>query len=453
MNDSANQPAWERLREEKSLLQETVQEALRLARGFGATAAEADAYFDEGLGVTVRLGEVETVEHTRDKGLSVTVYHGLRKGSANCGDLNPITVRETVERACTIAKYTQEDPYCGLADAELMATQFPDLDLCHPVAITPDQAIERALICEQAGRDSDPRITNSEGASVSRGASVSAYGNSHGFLASDWGTRYNQGAAFIAGADDAMQRDYWWDANRLLERLQDPAETGRIAARRTLDRLGAKQVPTATVPILLSPKIAASVIGNLVMAVAGGSLYRRSSFLLDQLGEQLFPEWLNIIEKPLLPRASNSSAYDAEGVATSNRPLIDHGRLSRYVLGSYSARRLEMKSTGNAGGVRNLCVMPGTASRDDLIRQMGRGLLVEELLGQGVNPVTGDYSRGAAGFWVENGEIVHPVQEVTIAGNLKDMYQTIQALGNDLDERSNIQSPSMLIDRMMVAGS
>lgn len=457
MNNLAQQASsassWEQLREQRKQMEQVIADALQMARDLGATSAEAEASLDEGLGVSVRLGEVETVEHTRDRGLTITVYQGQRKGSASCGDLEPTTIRETVERAVAIARYTQEDPYCGLADAELMARELPDLDLCHPVSMDANAAIERALSCEQAGRDADARITNSEGASVGRSLAVGAYGNTHGFIASDWSTSFSQSIALIAGTGDAMQRDYWWDSRRALSDLEDPAATGRRAAERTVMRLGADQIDTCVVPVLFTPTIAARLVSHLIGAAAGSALYKRSSFLLDHLGQQIFPQWMNIIEEPLLPRGKRSSAFDADGVATRRNPLITDGHLVRYVLSSYSARRLGMETTANAGGTRNLLVQTGNNSFEDLVRQMGRGLIVDEVMGQGVNTVTGDYSQGAAGFWVENGQIGQPVQEVTIAGNLKDIFRSIVAAGNDVDTRGNILAPSLLVEKMTVAGA
>ncbi|MCG8466241.1 MAG: metalloprotease PmbA [Xanthomonadales bacterium] len=461
MNKQATQvvdpSVWEDLRAQRKQMEQVIADALQQARDLGATAAEADASLDEGLGVSVRLGEVETVEHTRDRGLTITVYQGQRRGSASCGDLEPATIQETVRRAMDIAKYTQEDPYCGLADAELMAREFPDLDLCHPADLSADAAIERALACEQAGRDADSQINNSEGASFGKNLSISAYGNSHGFVASDYGTSFSQSIALIAGEGDGMQRDYWWDSHRVLDQLEAPELTGRTAAERTVKRLGASQVPTAVVPVLFTPRMAAGLIGHLVSAAAGSALYKRSSFLLDRLQEQLFPSWMNIIEDPFLPQGKRSAAFDAEGVATQRSALIADGCLARYILGSYSARRLGMTTTANAGGTRNLLVNAGgDAGGKDfeaLVKQMDRGLIVDEVMGQGVNTVTGDYSRGAAGFWVENGQVSQAVQEVTIAGNLNQVFADIIAAGNDVDQRGNIHAPSLLVEKMTVAGA
>lgn len=457
MNNQAlqglDQSRQDDLKAQRRQLEQVVADALQMARDMGATAAEADASLDEGLGVSVRLGEVETVEHTRDRGLSVTVYQGQHKGTASCGDLEPDTIRETVQRAIDIARFTQEDPYCGLADESLMAQTFPDLDLFHPVQVTATEAIERALRCEQAGRDEDSRVTNSEGASYGTNLAIGAYGNSHGFLASDWGTSYSQSIALIAGTGSGMQRDYWWDSRRCLDALESPEDTGRTAAQRTVKRLGAHQVKTAVVPILFSPYMASVLLNHMVSAASGTALYKRSSFLLDHMGKAIFPEWINITENPLLKQGKRSSAFDAEGVATHEQPLIQDGVLARYVLSSYSARRLGMETTANAGGTRNLIVTPGQYSFDELIQQMGTGLIVDEVMGQGVNTVTGDYSRGAAGYWVENGEIQHAVQEVTIAGNLRDVFMNIVAMGKELDTRGNLHAPALLVEKMTLAGA
>ncbi|GAB4187802.1 MAG: metalloprotease PmbA [Wenzhouxiangellaceae bacterium] len=453
MNDSANQSTAERPREQRRELEQIVGEVLAMARQAGASAAQAEAYFAEGLGVTVRLGEVDILEHTRDRGLAVTVYLGHKKGSVSCGDLQPETLRTAVERAVTIARYTEEDPYCGLADAELMAAELPELDLWHPTTLSADQAIERALRCEQAARDSDSRITNSDGASVERNVFMNAYGNSHGFLASEWSTVYNQSAALIAGRGDSMQSDYWWDSSRVFSDLEAPETTGKKAAQRTLARLNGRQLPTMSAPVLFTPRIASGVIGHLVNAVTGSALYQRSSFLVDQQGERLFPEWFTIDEDPLLRRGMRSSAFDNDGVATRQQPLIADGRLARYVLSAYSGRRLGLSTTANAGGVRNLIVRPGADDFDAMVRRLGRGLIVDDVMGQGVNTVTGDYSRGASGFWVEDGEIAYPVEEVTIASNLRDMFANVVAVGSDLDHRRNIQSPSLLLAKMTIAGS
>jgi PmbA protein len=427
------------------------EDTIRRARAAGATQAEVSASVDVGLNVNVRLGEVETVEHTRDRGFALTVFFGKRKGSASTADLNPDSIQATIDQACAIARFTEEDPAAGLADADRMATVFPDLDLWHPWDIDVDAAIALGCDIENAGRDLDG-ITNSDGASVNAGQSLSVYANSHGFLGRERGTRHSLSVALIAGDDDGMQRDYWYDSVRDATQFMDAAAMGRKAAERTLSRLGARRLSTRQAPVLFAPEIARSLIGHLLGAVSGGSLYRRSSFLLDHVGKQVLPSWLTIDEKPLIPRGLGSSVFDAEGVATIDSPLIVDGVLSRYILGSYSARKLGLQSTGNAGGVHNLLVGNGGESFEAMLKKLGTGLLVTEVMGQGVSIITGDYSRGASGFWVENGEIAYPVEEITIAANLRDMYTNLVAVGGDVDHRSHILTGSWLIENMTIAG-
>ncbi len=423
------------------------------ARGAGASAAEVSASVETGLNVSVRLGEVETVEHTRDRGFSLTVYFGQRKGSASTADLKSESIAATLEHACAIARYTEPDPAAGLADAALMANQFPDLDLWHPWPLSVDDAVELAQRCEAAGL-AVAGIGNSEGASVGSGSALEVYANSHGFIGREHATQHSMSCALIAGNDeDGMQRDYWWDSARARGDLMDAAALGRRAAERTLARLGARPLATRTCKVLFTPDTARSLLGHLVGAVSGGALYRRASFLLDQLGQSLFPAHVNIIERPRLPRGPASAAFDAEGVATHEHPLIENGVLKRYVLGSYSARKLGLVSTANAGGVRNLILEPGALDFAQMLDAMGTGLVVTELMGQGVNTVTGDYSRGAAGYWVERGVIAHPVEEVTIASNLRAMFADIEAVGSDLDARGGLMTPSLLVREMTIAGA
>jgi PmbA protein len=434
-------------------LAELAGDALARCRAAGASSAEVGVSSEHGLNVNVRLGEVETLEHTRDRGLAVTVYFGQRKASANTADLAPASIAATIAQACAIARYTEADPYAGLADPARMATYFADLDLWHPWALDAERAIELGATCEQAGRDLDARISNSDGASVSTTASLSVYANSHGFVGRERGTRHSLSCSLIGETAHGMQRDYWYSTARDAADLEDAAAVGREAAARTLRRLGARQLGTRQCPVLFVPEVARSLIGHLVSAVSGGALYRRASFLLDSAGRQIFPGWLTIREEPLLRRGHGSAAFDAEGVATAPSDLVRDGVLARYVLGSYSARRLGLASTGNAGGVHNLVLGGATLGFDELLREMGEGLVVTELMGQGVNVVTGDYSRGGAGFWVENGAIAYPVEEITIAANLREMYAQLRALGNDVDRRSHILTGSMLIARMTVAGA
>jgi PmbA protein len=365
--------------------------------------------------------------------------------------LSEASIRECVDRAADIARFTQEDPCNGLPPADQLATEFPDLDLWHPAPLDAEAAIERALAIEGAGR-SDGRITNSEGASVNAGLGLSVYGNSHGFIGRSGGTRFGQNCVLIAGRGDKMQRDYSYDSRRSLTDLEDPGTTGREAAERTIRRLGASKISTAQMPVLMSPEIARSVIGHLIAGISGSALYRNATFLKGSVGQQLFPEWVTISERPSLPHGQGSASFDGDGVATRDRNIVENGVLTGYVLSTYSARRLGLETTANAGGVRNVTLDPGGNGVDDPLASIQRGFLVTEVMGQGVSLVTGDYSRGAAGFLIENGEIAHPVEEVTIASNLKDMFAGIRLAGNDLDTRGNIQSGSILFERMMVAG-
>ncbi|MCL1633143.1 metalloprotease PmbA [Luteimonas sp. SX5] len=429
------------------------QRLLDRCRANGASQAEVSCSEERGLNVNVRMGAVETVESNHDRGIGVTVYFGQRKGSASTADLREESLESTVAQACAIARYTEDDPAAGLADAELMAREHGYFDTWHPWGIDADQALDLALACEAAGRDVDARIENSDGASVGSSASLSVYANSHGFVGRDRDTQHTIGCALIAGRGDAMQRDGWYSTALAAEDLESAVAIGRSAAERAVARLAPRQIATGAYPVLFSAEIARSLIGHLLGAVSGGALYRRASFLLDSVGTQLFPSWLSIEEQPFLRRGFRSSSYDSEGVATRESPLVRDGVLQRYVLGSYSARKLGLQTTANAGGVHNLAVSANAGGFDEMLRGMGRGLLVTELMGQGVNNVTGDYSRGAAGFWVENGAIAYPVDGITIAGNLKTMFAGIEAVGSDVDPRSHIRTGSILIGRMTAAGS
>jgi len=428
------------------------EDVIRRCRTKGASEADVAASIDLGLSVNVRLGDVETVERTRDRGVAVTVYFGKRKGSASTADLDPASIEQTVDKACAIARYTEEDPANGLADADLLAKDIPDLDLWHPWDISPEEAIRLAVEIEDAGRAFDQRIDNSDGASVQVGASMTAYANSLGFVGTERGTHHSLSVALIAEDANGMQRDYWYDSVRAAGDFMPAAEIGRKAAERTVSRLGARKLSTRDCPVLFVPETARSLIGHFLSAVSGGSLYRRASFLLDHVGKRVFPDWIRIVERPRIPRGHGSTAFDSEGVATRDSDLISDGVLARYILGSYSARRLGLRSTGNAGGVHNIVVQPGQDDLATLLKRMGNGLLVTDLMGQGVSLITGDYSRGASGFWVENGEIAYPVEEITIAANLRDMYANIAAIGSDVDRRSHILTGSILLERMTIAG-
>jgi PmbA protein len=435
-------------------LADTVAFALAQARAAGATQAEADVSLQQGLSVTVRLGEVETIEYQRDRGLGVTVYFNGAKGSASSADLRPGAVQEMVAKACAIARHTARDEYAGLADAADMAHDIPDLDLYHPWDITPEQAIELARACEAAGLAVDRRLGNSEGASVSTHRGVRVYGNSHGFLAGYPSSSHSLSCVLLAQDGGDMQRDYWYSAARDARELEAAGYIGRRAGERAIARLGARQISTRKAPVLFAAEVARGFFGHLVAAVRGSSQYRKASFLLGAMGEQVLPSFVQMRERPHLPRAMASSPFDAEGVVTRDRELVRDGVLQGYVLSSYSARKLGMKSTGNAGGIHNLLLdsSAGLLDTPALMQRMGTGFYVTELMGQGVNGVTGDYSRGASGYWVENGEIAYPVHEVTIAGNLRSMYRGVQALGSEMDRLGAIQTGPVLLGELTVAG-
>ena len=433
-------------------LEQVVDDLLQEARRQGADAAEAGVSAQTGLSVTVRLGETETIEHTSDNGLGITVYFGQRKGSANTTDLRPTAIRESVAAACRIARYTSEDPAAGLADPELMAREVPDLDLYHPWELSADQAAEIARTCEDAARSADPRITNSEGATLYTQRSSFIYGNSHGFIGGYPTTRHSLSCAVIAQQGDEMQRDYWYDSGRLPGELADPAAIGRRAAERTLARLGGRRLATCECPVLFRADIAPSLLRSLFGAIRGHAVYRKSTFLLDQVGTRIFPDWVQISEDPLRPRGQASAPFDNEGVATRYRELVSDGVLQGYLLDSYAARKLGLQSTASAGGVHNAGIVSSGQTFEELLREMGRGVVVTELMGQGANLVTGDYSRGAAGFWVENGTIQYPIDEITVAGNLRDVYRQLVAVGNDSEIPGSIKTGSWLIERMTVGG-
>ncbi|MDD2834425.1 MAG: metalloprotease PmbA [Methylotenera sp.] len=427
------------------------EDVLKMAKQNGASAAEAEVSLSVGQSVSVRMGEVENIEYNRDKGVSVTVYFGKQKGHASTSDLSVAALKDTVAAACNIAKYTAQDEFCGLADADLMAATVLELDLYHPWGISVDDAIEIAKTTEQAALNVDKRISNSEGANVSTGSGIFAYSNSHGFTGGYPSSRHGISCSVIAGSDANMQRDYWYSTARAHSDLKSASEIGRIAGERTVRRLNSRKIKTCQVPVLFEAALASGLIGSLIGAISGGNLYRKSSFLLDSLGKQIAAPILNIYEDPHIKKGLASSPFDSEGVATVPRQLVRDGVLQGYVLSSYSARKLGLKTTGNAGGNHNLIVETGTLDFNGLLKEMGTGLVVTELLGHGMNMVTGDYSRGAAGFWVENGVIVHAVEEITIASNLADMLKSIVAIGNDVLVQGSKQVGSILIERMTVA--
>jgi PmbA protein len=445
-------PASDDSRERMDRLSGLAGEVLRLCAARGASQAEVALNEDRGLSVNLRMGEVETVERTRDRGVALTVYFGQRKGSASTADLQPGSLEATVEQACAIARFTEPDPASGLADAHRMATDLREFDSWAPWALDADQAIALAQQAEAAGLAADPRIANSDGASAYTGDSVSVYANSHGFTGAERGTSHSLSVSLIAGRGDGMQREYWYTSGLAPEDLEAPAAVGRRAAERTVARLDPRPIKTGEYPVLFAPEMARSLVGHLLGAISGGALYRRASFLLDHVGKPVLPSWFSLVERPHLRRGLRSAAFDAEGVATVDSDVVRDGVLQRYLLGSYSARKLGLESTGNAGGVHNLEATANAAGLEQMLRGMGTGLLVTELMGQGANTVTGDYSRGASGFWVENGEIVHPVDELTIAGRLQDLFQAIEAVGADVDRRSHVGIGSVLVGRLMVAG-
>lgn len=432
----------------KALVQNLLDEALSQ----GATAAEAGLNADNGLSATARLGEVETLEYHCDQNLGITVYIGKKKGSASTNDFSENSIKQTVKAACSIAGFSNDDDCAGLPDKDMLATEFPDLDKFHPWALDAEKAIEIALECEDSARSFHTEISNSEGATVNSHQGISVLGNTLGFLQGYESTRHSISCSVLAERKDEMQRNYWYSVSRSADQLEPVRQIGIKAAQRTIERLGARSLSTRQCPVLYSAEVASSLFSVFIGAISGGSLYRKSSFLLDALEKPIFPEFVKIHEQPHLQQALGSASYDSEGVKTQARELVSEGVLQGYVLSSYSARKLGLKTTGNAGGVHNLTVEPNKDDFEGMLNLMGTGLLVTEMMGQGVNRVTGDYSRGASGFWVENGQIQYPVEEITIAGNLKDMFKHIIGIGNDIDYRGNIWTGSVLIEQMAVAG-
>jgi len=433
-------------------LQTLVQSCLQEAKQQGATSAEATINIEHGLSVTARMGEAETLEHNNDRGLAITLYVGQKKGSASTTNFEAAAIKDTVSAACKIASFTEEDQCAGLAEAELMASNMQDLELDHAWNISPEEALEIAIDCENTAREEE-KISNSEGASVSTSRGTTIYANSHDFVGSYSSTRHNLSCVVVAEQDGNMQRDYWFATSRDPQKLESAKSVGEKAAQRTIKRLGARKISTQTTPVIFEANMARSLISHFIAAVSGGSLYRKASFLVDSLNEKVFSDSITIKEDPFIKGGLGSSTFDMEGVATKARTLVDKGVLKGYVLSSYSARKLGMQTTANAGGIHNLEIQTGKKDLDQLVKEMQKGLLVTELIGHGVNNVTGDYSRGAVGYWIENGEIQYPVDEITIAGNLNDMYQKIVEVGNDVDYRSNIMTPSLLLDDLMVAGN
>lgn len=434
-------------------LEAMVQQLLDEAKKRGATAAEADVSVVTGLSATVRLGEVETVEYNKDRGLGLTVYFGKRKGSASTSDFHAGAIEETVAAACGIAKYTAEDEFSGLPEKDSLAFDYPELDLHHPWEIDSEKAVDLAKACEDAARGYDQRITNSEGASVSTHRGVRVYGNSLGFVGGYGTTRHSISCSVIAQQGESMERDHWYTSSRVPATLDDPEAVGFEAARRAVHRLNARKLATGVWPVLYIADVAGGLWSHFTGAIRGESLYRKSTFLLDSLGTQVFPDYVTLTEEPHLARAIGSAPFDGEGVRTRAHDIVRDGVVQSYILDTYSARKLGMTSTGNSGGVHNLHVRSGDQGLDALLKRMDKGLLINELMGQGVNRVTGDYSRGAAGFWVENGEIQYPVHEITVAGNLRDMFKRIVAVGNDIDPRRNVRTGSVLLEAMTIAGT
>lgn len=445
-------PDMQQLRQEMHDVEQAVADALAYAKQLGGSAVECAISRSRGINVGTRLGEVETVEFNQDGALGITLYRGQQKGSSSTTDLTPSAIRAAVEKANDIARFTSPDPFAGLAPEAAMAIQIPDLDLCHPADQSAEFALQQALACERHALSLDPRIVNSDGAGYSSHVGYRVYGNSHGFLAGYLQSRHSLSCSLIAKSGEAMQRDYSYTVARHRDQLWSPEQVARDAVEATVARLDSRKIATAKVPVIFRADVANSLFGHLVGAISGGNLYRKSSFLLDHLGQQVLPSWLTISEQPHLRGALASSPFDQEGVATVDRDIISNGVLQSYLMTSYSARKLGLQPTGHAGGIHTWQVGHNAQSLQAMCRDMGTGLLVTELMGQGVNLLTGDYSRGAAGFWVENGEIQFPVEEITIAGNLKDMFANIVAIGNDVDLRHGVRTGSVWIESMRLAG-
>lgn len=428
-------------------------ELMNMAKKQGATQAEASISHDTGFSVSVRNQEVETIEHNRNKSLGVNVYFGRQKGSASTSDFSPQAIKSTLEAACHIARFTTEDPYSGLAEINFLEKTPVELSLYHPWSIDPHNAIVLGKECEANALATDKRLTLSEGVTLSTQKAIYVYANSHGFLAGYPSSLHNISCNLIAKDKMGMQRDGSYTLNRNPEQLQSIEKLAKEAADNTVKRLSARRISTCQVPVIFHSEIASHLIRSFLEAISGGNLYRKASFLVNHRGKSVFAKNISIYEKPHLLSALGSVPFDDEGVRTSDRVLIDQGILCGYLLNSYSARKLGLQTTGNAGGFHNILLETSQLKLSDLIKQMRKGLLVTEVMGQGINLVTGDYSRGAAGFWVEHGEIQYPVEEITIAGNLKDMFQTIVAIGNDINHKSSIQTGSIFLEKMMIAGT
>ncbi len=429
-----------------------IDSVLTQAKAMGASTAEADVGAGAGLSANVRKGEIDKLEYERDKGLGITVYIDGQKGNSSTSDFSEAALKDAVQAAVNIARYASRDECAGLVEPELMAKEVPDLDLYHPWSISPEAAINMAIECEQAAFACDKRISNSDGSVVSTYSGINLYGNSNGFIDGWKWSSHTIDCTVIAEDKNGMQRDGWYSKTRDFNELESISAISKEAARRTVSRLGARKLSTRQIPVIFEAPVASGIFSAFITAISGGSLYRRASFLLDKKGEQVFADHINIREQPHIKKALGSAPFDNDGVATRDRDIIKDGILQDYVLSGYSARKLGLQTTGNAGGVHNLVIETGPDDLDKMVKAMGTGLLITDMIGFGVNQVTGDYSRGASGFWVENGELVYPVEEITVAGNLIDMYKNIISIGNDVDPRGNVLTGSVMIDGLTVAG-
>ncbi|MGJ8581080.1 MAG: metalloprotease PmbA [Psychromonas sp.] len=438
--------------EQKQLLEKAVQTALNIANDLGVSQAEVALGKSAGISVNTRLGEVENIEFNHDGAMGISVYVDHRKGSASTADLSEEAIAASVKAAVDIAKYTSQDPYAGLLDKALLETNPIDLDLYHPSDKNTDELLALAKQCEDIALNTDKRIVNSDGAGMNSHTSLQVYGNSHGFLESYASSRHSLSCVLIAQENDEMQRDYSYTSARDINDLLSAQWVAEQAVSRTVDRLGARKIATQESPVVFCPEMASGLFGHLVSAISGASLYKKSSFLLDAIDTQVFPDWMSITEDPHIVKGIASSPFDNEGGRTVKRNIVDNGFLQTYLLTGYAARKMGLQSTGHSGGIHNWFVKHNGLDLAGILKEMGTGLFVTELMGQGVNMVTGDYSRGAAGFWVENGVISYPVHEITIAGNLKDMFMDISAIGSDTDPRSSLKTGSILIKKMKIAG-